>query len=86
MVVYLILYFRYIGVDQYVLYNASSTVRERPIVIDRVTGVVSLSSKYFLYFIYGIKVLTYLTMKPQCQTLTKYMEFSVQFVFSLVDF
>ncbi|KAM7533700.1 hypothetical protein Aperf_G00000121153 [Anoplocephala perfoliata] len=33
----------FIGADLYILYNASSTAKERPIVIDRVTGVVSLS-------------------------------------------
>ncbi|VDK20873.1 unnamed protein product [Taenia asiatica] len=33
----------FIGPDQYVLYNASSTAKERPIVIDRMTNTVSIS-------------------------------------------
>ncbi|EUB61703.1 Phosphatidylinositide phosphatase SAC1 [Echinococcus granulosus] len=36
----------FIGPDQYVLYNASSTAKERPLVIDRVTTTLSISSNF----------------------------------------
>ena len=38
--------FSFIGTDQYILYNISSTSNERPLIIDRVANTVSLSSGF----------------------------------------